>query len=94
MIFLRGHYIIDLIAGIIFAHYCWLISERYSFLIDVKLFKIPFQKRFPAFTRSCPNCQHPMFIWSDPQAAHNFAKTTNSNNTQPNRDMSPTTQKI
>jgi hypothetical protein len=34
MIFLRGHYSIDLFAGVIFAHYAFLISEKYSYLLD------------------------------------------------------------
>jgi uncharacterized surface protein with fasciclin (FAS1) repeats len=40
MVCLRGHYFIDLISGVIFAHYIWMMSERYSYLVDVKLFKI------------------------------------------------------
>ena len=47
MIALRGHYVIDLISGVIFAHYFWMLSERLSYLIDVKLFRIPLKKRFP-----------------------------------------------
>lgn len=66
MVSLRGHYAIDLITGIIFAHYIWLIAERYSYLIDVKLFRIPFKKRFPMFTRSCNACQYPISLWSEP----------------------------
>jgi len=34
MIFLRGHYSIDLLAGVIFAHYAFLISEKYSYILD------------------------------------------------------------
>ena len=47
MIFLRSHYFIDLVAGIVFAHYFWLMSERFSYIVDVKVFRIPFSKRFP-----------------------------------------------
>lgn len=64
MVCLRGHYFIDLISGVIFAHYAWMLSERYSYLVDVKLFRIPFQKRFPMFTRSCPRCQLPVSLWA------------------------------
>ncbi|CDW84832.1 surfeit locus 1 family protein [Stylonychia lemnae] len=74
MICLRGHYMIDLVSGIVFAHYFWLLSERYSYLVDVKLFKIPFHKRFPMFTRSCPKCQHPMELWSDPHSNENYTE--------------------
>lgn len=66
MIGLRGHYAIDLISGILFAHYFWLLAERYSYLLDVKLFHIPFQKRFPLFTKSCKACQYPINLWSEP----------------------------
>jgi hypothetical protein len=74
MIALRGHYMIDLVSGIVFAHYFWLLSERYSYIIDVKVFKIPFNKRFPTFTKSCNKCQHPMELWSDPTAEHNHTR--------------------
>ena len=47
MVSLRGHYFIDLISGVVFAHYLWMLSERYSYLVDVKVFRIPFEKRFP-----------------------------------------------
>jgi hypothetical protein len=56
MIFLRGHYAIDIVTGVIFAHWIWLLAERYSYLIDVKIFRIPFEKRFPMFTKSCSAC--------------------------------------
>jgi hypothetical protein len=65
MVTLRGHYFIDLISGMIFAHYAWMLSERYSYLVDVNLFHIPFEKRFPLFTQSCSNCQHPVTLWVD-----------------------------
>ena len=62
---LRGHYFIDMFSGIIFAHYFWLLAERYSYLVDVKIFNIPFHKRFPWFSRSCHTCQTPINIWHD-----------------------------
>jgi PAP2 superfamily C-terminal len=65
MVSLRGHYFIDLISGVIFAHYMWMMAERYSYLVDVKIFKIPFKKRFPMYTHSCTNCQHPVTLWVD-----------------------------
>lgn len=49
LIFTRGHYFIDCFCAIVFGHYFWLIGERLSFLIDCKIFKIPFHKRFPNF---------------------------------------------
>jgi len=65
MIALRGHYFIDLISGVIFAHYIWMMAERYSYIIDVKIFRIPFRKRFPLYTNSCKKCQTPIHIWVD-----------------------------
>ena len=65
MICLRGHYFIDLVSGVIFAHYIWMMAERYSFVVDVKLFRMPFKKRFPMFTNSCKKCQHPIHLWVD-----------------------------
>ena len=47
MILLRSHYSIDLFGGVVFAHYIWIMSERYSYYVDVKIFRIPFRKRFP-----------------------------------------------
>ena len=67
MVCLRGHYFIDLISGVIFAHYAWMIAERYSYLVDVKMFRIPFKKRFPLFTHSCTRCQYPVKLWVDRQ---------------------------
>lgn len=42
-----------------------MMSERYSYLVDVKLFNIPFKKRFPMYTHSCVKCQHPVTLWVD-----------------------------
>ena len=45
MVVLRAHYTMDMIAGVVFAHYFWILSEKYSFTIDWWLFKIPLDKR-------------------------------------------------
>lgn len=74
MISLRSHYFIDLVAGVVFAHYFWLLSERYCYLIDVKVFKIPFNKRFPFYTRSCKTCQTPLEFWTDPFSEQQYLK--------------------
>ena len=42
---LRSHYTMDIISGIVFAHYFWIISEKYSYLVDWHLFGIPLGKR-------------------------------------------------
>ena len=74
MIFLRSHYFIDLVAGIVFAHYFWLMSERFSYIVDVKVFRIPFSKRFPQYTRSCKTCQTPLEFWTDPSSERRYLK--------------------
>ena len=45
MIALRSYYTIDMIAAVIFAHYFWIMSEKYSFVIDWYIFRIPLAKR-------------------------------------------------
>ena len=45
MIALRSHYTIDMIAAVVFAHYFWIMAERYSFIIDWYIFRIPLAKR-------------------------------------------------
>ena len=45
MIALRSHYTIDMVCGICFAHYFWILGEKYSYLIDWHIFKIPLSKR-------------------------------------------------
>lgn len=42
---LRAHYSIDLIAGFFLGHYFFIMSERYSYLIDWYVFGIPLEKR-------------------------------------------------
>jgi hypothetical protein len=37
MIVLRGHYSIDIISGLVFAHYYWIVSEWISLHVDKKL---------------------------------------------------------
>ena len=86
MVCLRGHYFIDLISGIIFAHYCWMLSERYSYLVDVYIFRIPFHKRFPLFTKSCTNCQHPVDIWAKGQHQGEASRSESIETPKNNKD--------
>ena len=58
MVFLRGHYIIDLFAGVIFGHYFWILAERYSYIIDDKILRIPLMKRFPSLGNKCESCSN------------------------------------
>ena len=36
MMLIRTHYVIDMVTGLIVAHYMHMIAERISFLVDVK----------------------------------------------------------
>ena len=45
MVALRSHYTIDMFSGMIIAHYFWIICEKYSYIIDWYIFKIPLGKR-------------------------------------------------
>jgi uncharacterized membrane protein len=36
----RTHYVIDMISGVIIAHYMHMISEKITYYIDVKLLRI------------------------------------------------------
>ena len=45
MVALRSHYTMDMISGVIFAHYLWIMSEKYSYLVDWYVFGIPLEKR-------------------------------------------------
>ena len=45
MLALRTHYSVDIISGIVFAHYIWILSEKYSYFIDWYIFRIPLGKR-------------------------------------------------
>jgi len=45
MVALRSHYTLDMLAAVIFAHYIYIMSERYSYLVDYYIFGIPLSKR-------------------------------------------------
>jgi hypothetical protein len=46
---LQAHYTLDMISGMVFAHYFWIIGDKYSYLVDWKLFRIPLTKRIGYF---------------------------------------------
>lgn len=52
MIALRSHYTIDMISAVIFAHYFWIMAEKFSFIIDWYIFRIPLAKRLANDNRS------------------------------------------
>jgi len=41
MIFIRGHYTVDMISGFIIAHFFFIISEKYIYIFDWFVFGIP-----------------------------------------------------
>ena len=45
MLATRTHYSIDMIAGVIVAHYLWILSSKYVYLFDFYVFGIPLEKR-------------------------------------------------
>jgi hypothetical protein len=63
LLFLRGHYFIDLFCAVIFGHYFFNLAERMSYFIDTKLLGIPFHKRFPNFPQKCGYCKSPINDW-------------------------------
>jgi hypothetical protein len=52
----RTHYIIDLAAGLVIAHYCFIMAEKLSFLVDVKLVGLPAEKRHRNWYKTCKCC--------------------------------------
>jgi len=52
----RTHYCIDLFAGIIIAHYCFLGAEKVVYFFDVKILGLPGKKRKRLFFKPCKNC--------------------------------------
>ena len=53
MVALRSHYTLDMLAAVMFAHYIFIMSERYSYLLDYYIFGIPLSKRLANI-----NCYH------------------------------------
>jgi hypothetical protein len=49
LIFCRGHYSIDIFGGVLFGHYFWIQGEKWAWVIDHLIMKIPFYKRYPYF---------------------------------------------
>jgi phage-related holin len=39
MMLIRTHYVIDMITGVIVAHYMHILGERLSYLVDVKIMR-------------------------------------------------------
>ena len=63
LIFCRGHYSIDIFGGLLFGHYFWIQAEKWCWIIDWNLLRIPFHKRFPYFVSKCFVCKAPVNKW-------------------------------
>jgi len=61
---LRAHYLIDILSALCFGHYFFMMAERVAHWIDFKLLKIPFDKRFPYFSKHCTKCEFPLNKWA------------------------------
>jgi len=60
----RGAYIIDVFAAVIFGHAFYILAEYLSYYVDVKIFGLTFQERFPDFETECANCSFPINQWT------------------------------
>jgi len=58
MMVVRTHYIMDLMAGLIFSHYIFMIGEYLSYFTDVKCFGI-LNERGREFYKPCHFCGNP-----------------------------------
>jgi hypothetical protein len=64
MLITRAQYSIDLIGGLIFGHYFWMLSERISWILDFEWFHQPFHLRHPTFQSKCGKCLDPINQWA------------------------------
>lgn len=66
LMLVRTHYIIDMVTGLVVAHYMHQLAERLSFLVDVKLMRQHLTKptkRERYYLKPCGNCG-----WGNPCA--------------------------
>jgi hypothetical protein len=64
LVFCRAHYSIDIFGGYVFGHYFWMLAEKWTWVVDYHMLKIPFHKRFPNFRRKCFKCSEPINQWA------------------------------
>ena len=60
----RGQYSIDILSGVLFGHYFWIMCERISWILDFEWFRQPFHLRHPCFKRECGRCLSPINEWA------------------------------
>ena len=59
MMLIRTHYIIDMVTGVIIAHYLHILGERLSYLVDVKFMRQHLtkgQQRERYYFKPCKSC--------------------------------------
>lgn len=59
MMLIRAHYVIDMVSGLIIAHYLHILAERLSFLVDVKIMRQHLTKGDPReryYFKPCKAC--------------------------------------
>lgn len=68
MMFIRTHYVIDMVTGIIVAHYMHTIAEKLSYFFDVKVLRQHLtkpDKRERFYFKPCESCG-----WSNKRASN------------------------
>lgn len=70
LMLLRAHYVIDLVAAVILAHYCHMAAEWISFILDVKLVGTPSDERKNYIYKPCECCG-----WSNANASFYMDKS-------------------
>jgi hypothetical protein len=60
----RATYSIDILGGLLFGHYFWILSERISWVLDFEWFHQPFHLRHPMFQSKCGKCLEPINTWA------------------------------
>ena len=59
MMFIRTHYVIDMVTGVIVGHYMHILAERLSYLVDVKMMRqhvTKHNKRERYYFKPCETC--------------------------------------
>jgi hypothetical protein len=58
MMFIRTHYVIDMVTGVVVAHYMYILAERISYIVDVKWMRqhLSQTKRERSYFKPCTKC--------------------------------------
>ena len=66
---MRVHYVIDLVTGVLFAHWAFIQADWASYMTDVKLFGLSHQERKQYIHKACKKCG-----WSNQDASQYICK--------------------